>query len=157
MNLDIIVATPEHAAAISELAIQGTRSWANDIDYEHLSATRYSPEAVGATIQDEATVVLVALLDGVPVGTISVTAEPDGRFYVYGLAVSPTVRKQGVGKAVMLEAIKIFGATEAYAEIEHMNTGALHLFGATGFEVVQRNPAQISDTFYVIHRYVKGH
>ncbi len=80
---------------------------------------------------------LVVERDGEVVGTLrlDLSGEPAG---IYGLAVRPDVRRQGIGRAVLHEACleaRRHGAQAVSLEVEADNDHALGLYTSVGFEL----------------------
>lgn len=61
------------------------------------------------------------------------------RGHVISIAVLPGYRRMGIGKALLLEALKAmvkhYGARECYLEVRVSNTPAINLYKKVGFEI----------------------
>ncbi|MEM1515275.1 MAG: ribosomal protein S18-alanine N-acetyltransferase [Candidatus Bathyarchaeia archaeon] len=59
--------------------------------------------------------------------------------HVISIAVLPNYRRMGIGKALLLEALKAmvkhYGVRECYLEVRVSNTPAINLYKKTGFEI----------------------
>ena len=110
MNLVIRKANPEDIPAIHEITKEAFEKYAVDLGL---------PRAVSALKETEETVlremkkktILIALLDGIPVGSIRYEILPDGIVYISRFGVKLDIQKSGVGRALVeaVETIAMFG------------------------------------------------
>lgn len=100
---------------------------------------RFEAPRIRRLIANPRSVVLVADVDGVPVGwAVGLLREtPAGtRGRVYGLAVDPEARGLGLGRALLrrlLAALRGAGATRIGLEVREGNAAAIALYEAHGF------------------------
>jgi ribosomal-protein-alanine N-acetyltransferase len=68
---------------------------------------------------------------------------------INNLAVSPTARRGGIGRALLrrvLEDAKAAGCATAWLEVRPSNAAAIHLYQAHGFSIVSRRRGYYTDT-----------
>ena len=106
-------------------------------------AALYTPEALAATLADVTVLrermatgaVWLALLDGEPVGTLSALPRPEG-LHLRSMAVHPSARGQGVGKA-LLEVAETYGRERGIQRVFLRTTpflsSAIALYSRSGF------------------------
>ena len=100
MNLVIRKANPEDIPAIHEITKEAFEKYAADLGL---------PQAVSALKETEETVlremnkktILIALLDGIPVGSIRYEVLADGIAYISRFDVKLDIQKSGVGRALV--------------------------------------------------------
>ena len=100
MNLVIRKANPEDIPAIHEITKEAFEKYAADLGL---------PQAVSALKETEETVlremkkknILIALLDGIPVGSVRYEILPDGIAYISRFGVKLDIQKSGVGRALV--------------------------------------------------------
>lgn len=87
-------------------------------------------------IIDKGGVILIALLDGVPVGTCALKPMADYCFELAKMAVSPLAQGRGIGKTLMETAIqqaRDFGARRMFIESNTVLATAIALYKKYGF------------------------
>ncbi|MGW4244708.1 GNAT family N-acetyltransferase [Nocardia sp. NPDC004722] len=80
--------------------------------------------------------VLIARIDGEPVGCVALVQEHPGVFELSKMAVSPRFRGRGIGRVVLTEAIervRALGATEFFLASNARLAPAVHLYESMGF------------------------
>lgn len=82
-------------------------------------------------------IVLVAELDGVPVGKVNTNARGIFHDQVGGMFTEPTLRSRGIGTALMLRLLQRIAADRKTATlfVKKDNVAALRLYGGIGFAV----------------------
>ncbi|GAC1415518.1 MAG: hypothetical protein NVSMB62_03410 [Acidobacteriaceae bacterium] len=83
--------------------------------------------------------VLMVRLNGEPVGCVALIAMNDGRFELSKMAVTPTLRGQGVGRRLILRAVeeaRSLGARSLFLGSSTKLGNAVHLYESVGFEHV---------------------
>ena len=97
----------------------------------------WSVADIGAVMAGAGTLGIVCEDDDQPRGFILARAVAD-EAEVLTLAVDPAVRRQGVGRALLIAALAMAaerGAEVAFLEAAHDNAAALALYAACGFEI----------------------
>jgi ribosomal protein S18 acetylase RimI-like enzyme len=82
----------------------------------------------------------LARRDGRPVGWVSGRLRDSGRGYISTLAVAQDERGHGLGRALLIHALRdlqVAGATDLTLDVEAHNEGALGLYRSVGMEVEQ--------------------
>lgn len=112
-------ATPEdlpRLRALVEKAYRGDsarQGWTHEADL--LDDERTSDAELAETLADPAKRVLLAILDGAFVGTVTVADLGNGRAYLGMLCVDPELQAEGLGRALIADAedtaVEAFGAT----------------------------------------------
>jgi ribosomal protein S18 acetylase RimI-like enzyme len=100
--------------------------WSGDGDYEARWRDRLETVPVN----------LVADLDDVPVGMVSLTAVQDLESELIGMWVAPQARGRGVGKALVLSVLdqaRAIGAVTIALDVTAGNEPAIALYVSTGF------------------------
>jgi GNAT superfamily N-acetyltransferase len=106
-------------------------------------------------ILDHGGEIVMAMLDGRPVGCCALLALPERCFEIGKMAVAEEYRGQGIGRALLTRAIergRERGATRLYLETSTKLPNAIHLYESEGFrylpaERVQPSPYTRSDLF----------
>jgi ribosomal protein S18 acetylase RimI-like enzyme len=78
----------------------------------------------------------IAHRNGIPAGIVAIGYE-EGEATVFGLAVSPELQNQGIGRgilALLLSDLAARGVEEIAIEVDSTNANALHLYLSCGFE-----------------------
>jgi ribosomal protein S18 acetylase RimI-like enzyme len=112
-------ATPEdlpRLRALVEKAYRGDtarQGWTHEADL--LDDERTSDAELAETLADPAKRVLLAIVDGAFVGTVTITDLGEGRAYLGMLCVDPDLQAEGLGRALIADAedtaVEEFGAT----------------------------------------------
>lgn len=90
-----------------------------------------------ADLRDSREAVFVAMVGEEVVGAIGI--EPDGDGYtIASLVVAPAYQRRGVGKALVGEILRRFGAGSLTVQTGAANLPALSLYSRSGFEEVRR-------------------
>lgn len=122
--VSVDVVTPTAAVfADAVAALQEATQEQRDAYYERLIA---SPLA---------TRVLLAVMDGRPVGVGTVMLE-DGLAGIFSMATAPDVRKRGIASAILAKLLTWaweHGAAHAYLQVDAQNSGALAVYRKFGF------------------------
>ena len=108
--------------------------WAESAPGVHLGRSD-TPEEVRRKLQRDPELFLVAVLDGRMVGTV-IGGYDGRRGLVYHLAVSPDVRNQGIGSALMDEVedrLRRLGCLKAYLLVVDENTSVINFYSARGW------------------------
>lgn len=87
--------------------------------------------------------ILMAEIDGRPVGCCALIAMADGGYELAKMAVDETIRGRGVGKRLMSAAIALareLGAPRLYIETNSSLTNAIGLYEAHGFRHMAAQP-----------------
>ncbi len=75
-------------------------------------------------------------------GRVQLSARHDGReLHIANIAVDPEVRRQGLGRRLLKEALytgRMYGATTAFLEVRQSNHGAQALYASLGFVTTAR-------------------
>lgn len=98
--------------------------------------------------------IVMAFLNGRPVGCGALLPHADGGYEVAKMAVDETVRGNGIGRRVLRALIakaRLLGAPRLYLETNHVLANAIHLYESCGFthlppERVKPSPYRRSDT-----------
>ena len=110
-------------------------------------AALYTPEALAATLANagvlrermETGAVWLAFVDAQPVGTLSAIPRPEG-LHLRSMAVHPSARGQGVGKALLAVA-EVYGRERGIQRLFLRTTpflsSAIALYSRTGFTLCQ--------------------
>lgn len=135
-------ARPQEYGALADLVMSAYADFDAFVDDEFKAG--FAAE-VPELMNDDHTEVIVAELDGEPVG--SITFYPDGRFYEGGvspdwaclrtLAVHPSARGRGAGRALMtecLERARRLGRTRMLLHTIPFMTAAIALHESLGFQ-----------------------
>ena len=105
-------------------------------------ADSWTAESIGSLLATPGAAGFVALVEGVPVGIILFrTAADEGE--ILTIAVLPSVRRSGLGSALLqaaLEHVRNSGARAVFLEVAKDNDAAQSLYLAAGFEAVGRRP-----------------
>ena len=103
-------------------------------------------------ILHEIETVRVALSEGTPVGLVMLKTLGAGLGYVFYVAVDRAHRKQGIGRLLLDDALRIFRenmTNEVFASVEHDNVPSERLFAREGF--TQTSFAQVSSKYGPLH------
>jgi ribosomal protein S18 acetylase RimI-like enzyme len=86
----------------------------------------------------------LAVIEGIPLGTVSVVGEPD-HLYIRSMAVLPAAQGLGVGRR-MLEAVESYALENGFERLflytTHFSAGAKKLYENFGFEWVADTTAE---------------
>ncbi|GEM_PF-420647 len=110
------------------------RTWGDDGDYIPYVWDKWLADMNGDSALHG--VVLVATLDGRPVGITHVRMLSDDEAWIEGVRVDPAERRTGVGRALIghaLKAAQAFGATVARFFTDETNVASQQLFARFGF------------------------
>ena len=131
--VEIRLAVPEDAAAISRVLLESFSTFRDDYTPEAFEIVTPSPETVLARFGSGA--MWVAVSDCEIVGTASVLPEPEW-LYIRSLGVVPTARGLGIAKK-MLAAIEEYARAEGFDRLflytTYFSTGAIELYEKHGF------------------------
>lgn len=86
--------------------------------------------------------ILIAVVDGQPVGCCALLFMREGEFEVSKLAVAPACQGQGIGRrlvAATIETARSLGAHRLYLESNHILTPAVRLYESFGFRHLATN------------------
>ncbi|WP_218003377.1 GNAT family N-acetyltransferase [Nocardia concava] len=138
---DAIVVAPMSSPADS-LAFKDDAVAFKDLNLEWIEAffsvepadliTLDNPQA----IVDGGGEVLIARLDGEPVGCVALVQEHPGVFELSKMAVSPRFRGRGIGRAILataIERVRDLGAKEFFLASNARLASAVHLYESMGF------------------------
>lgn len=108
----------------------------------------WSPELLKRELEHDWSTILVAIEPGPPHGKETIVGfliywMVHDEMHVLNVAVDPPLRRRGVGRALMLEAMhrsKQAGAALATLEVRRSNEGALALYRQLGFRPVGVRP-----------------
>ena len=84
--------------------------------------------------------ILIALLDGAPVGTVALIKMDDNTFELAKMSVSPRAHGQGIGKLLMrtvLDKARALGAIRIYIESNTVLVPAISLYRSSGFVEIE--------------------
>ena len=87
-------------------------------------------------IIDQGGRIMMAVRDGVPVGCCALVAMGDREYELAKMAVTPSERRNGIGRKLIAAAIDLaerIGAQRLYLETNHTLTGAIALYESMGF------------------------
>jgi len=97
---------------------------------------RYNPLAVMLVVRGESPIMKRPLY-GFLAGRVQLSARHQGReLHIVNLAVYPEVRRQGLGRRLLKEALhtgRLYGAKTAFLEVRQSNHGAQALYASLGF------------------------
>lgn len=142
LELNVRLATDDDAQAIADVLFEAFS----------LHRTFYTPEAFAAVTPSAAAIegrfaegpIWVAELNGVVVGTVSLTTEPEG-LYIRSMAVRPNAQGQGIGHK-LLDAVDVFTSTSKIDRIFLYTTyfvkGAKEMYEKHGFKWVRETTAE---------------
>ncbi|NLC42854.1 MAG: GNAT family N-acetyltransferase [Clostridiales bacterium] len=100
MALIIRKAGQEDISAIHQITKEAFEKYANDLGLpETVSALKENEETI--LNEMESKTILIAILDGVPVGSIRYEIQPDKSAYISRFGVKLDIQKSGVGRALM--------------------------------------------------------
>jgi ribosomal protein S18 acetylase RimI-like enzyme len=132
-KLEVRIARTEDAASISEILRAAFSQFKNDYTPEALAVVTPPAEEIAGRFAEGPQ--WVAILEGKPVGTVSVVHEPD-HLYIRSMAVLPEAQGSGVGG-------KLLGEVETYAVengferlflyTTYFSKSAIHLYEKCGF------------------------
>jgi len=92
-------------------------------------------------------VILIAELDGRPIGCVALAPDGTGAWELSKMAVSPEVRGQGAGRKLLEAAIdhaRASGARSLFLGSSKKLASAVHLYEAFGFEHVPREKLHLA-------------
>jgi len=103
----------------------------------------YPPYYTKALLESLADISLVAEINKEVIGYIFSRIEHKERGHIVSIAVDPRWRHRGVGKALLLEAMKLLkdaGCKSVYLEVRVSNHVAINLYRSLGFKIIKRIP-----------------
>jgi putative acetyltransferase len=102
-----------------------------------------------AAILDEGGRILMAVRNGVCLGCCALLAMGPGEYELAKMAVTPSERRNGIGRRLIAAAIHLaerIGATRLYLETNHTLAGAIALYESMGFQHLP--PARVAPSHY---------
>ena len=93
--------------------------------------------------------ILIAELDGRPVGCVALTPDGSGAWELSKMAVLPELRGRGAGRKLLASAIdhaRALGARSLFLGSSKKLPSAVHLYEAFGFEHVPREKLHLAST-----------
>ena len=130
--IEIISFKPSHAVAFKEL----NEAWISQY-FEMEESDRKMLNDPEGYILKQGGAILIALMDGEPVGTCALIRMKDQTFELAKMAVSPKAQGQKIGWKIGLAAIekaKELGADIIYLETNSVLKPAINLYRKLGFE-----------------------
>ncbi len=132
--IEIISYQPEYANAFKEL----NEAWINEF-FEMEESDRKMLDDPKGYILDKGGCIVIALLNGKPVGTCALIKLEEGTYELAKMAVSSEAQGQKIGwkigQAVLGEARKL-DARKVYLETNSILTPAINLYKKLGFQEV---------------------
>lgn len=145
-QIEIRVAEPEDASAISSLLLQSFEEYKPLYTNEGFAATTPNAEAVLDRLREGP--VWIALANSSIVGTVSVVLKGES-LYVRGMAVSPAARGRGIGELLLqrIEAYAIdHNCKRMYLSTTPFLDRAIRLYERFGFRRASEGPHDLSGT-----------
>ncbi len=108
----------------------------------------YPPYYTKALLESLADISLIAEINEKIVGYIFSRIEYGDTGHIISIAVDPRWRRRGIGKALMLEAMKLLknaGCESVYLEVRVSNHIAINLYRNLGFKIIKRIPRYYRD------------
>ncbi|MEQ9466058.1 MAG: GNAT family N-acetyltransferase [Ekhidna sp.] len=130
--IEIVNYQPDHAQAFKEL----NEAWINQY-FEMEDSDRKMLGDPQGYILDKGGAILIATMDGKPVGTCALIKKEEGVFELAKMAVSPEAQGQKIGwkmGVATLEKAREMRASKVYLETNSVLTPAINLYKKLGFK-----------------------